>query len=164
MNPTMWSADTIWHRLRGTHHDYMEADGRIYADYLQPQGRTILDVGTGNGNSAKRFLEAGALKVLCIEKDAGLAAQIRLPRTEVYQEPFDAEKRLLGLEWDACKIDIEGYEILALPLLDHIHRPIIAEVHGAYLIERFQARGFEFVTQPKRAPSRMDVCLMGRKS
>lgn len=162
VHPRFWSLDSIYHKLSGTRHDFLSGgDGQIYLDYLEPRGKVVLDVGASDGDSARLFIRAGAVKVIAVEKDDGMAARIRLPHVEVLNEPFDP-RRHFGLPWDAAKIDIEGYEALALPYLDQIKRPMVFEVHNLHLIEEFQKQGFEFVTQPRRNPLGLSVCLMGR--
>ncbi len=136
-------------------------DGKFYIEFLEPNGKTILDVGAYNGDSARLFLKHGAKQVIAIEKDRELASQIKLQNCIVYGESFDPEKHL-SLDWDAAKVDIEGYEILLLPYIDSITRPMLVEVHNRYLEEKFASHGFKTIyTDP--ANRILGVCLMGRK-
>ena len=163
-SPRYWSIDSVYHRLTGTNHPevhFGKGDARVYVDYLQPKGKTVLDVGAFVGDSARVFVEAGAKKVLCVEKEERFARQISLDRCQVLNEAFDPEKHLLGLEWDACKIDVEGYEALALPYLRWIYKPIVVEVHSAYLRDLFARQGFGVVQGPTK-PRQLWVGLMGR--
>ena len=164
-SPRFWSMDSVYHRLTGTNHPevhFGKGDARVYVDYLQPKGKTVLDVGAFVGDSARVFLEAGAKKVLCVEKEERFARQIPHEGCQIITEEFDAEKHLLGLEWDACKIDVEGYEALALPVLRDVGgRPVLVEVHSAYLRDLFARQGFSLLRGPTK-PRQLWVGLMGR--
>lgn len=113
--------------------------------------KTILDIGAGEGETAKFFLEKGATKVICIEPD-----------TEAYQKLYKNSQthpniiaiqdifRLQQIQEayptiDLIKIDIEGYEeeLLQLP---NPKTPIVLEIHGLQLAEKFKAKGY-YVTR-----------------
>ncbi len=162
IHPQDWSLDTMYHKLTGTKHDLVSEmnDGKIYLDFLEPKGKIILDVGAYNGDSARLFLKHGAKQVIAIEKDLDLASKIKLQNCIVFAESFDPEKHL-SLNWDAAKVDIEGYEILLLPYLDSITRPMLVEVHNRYLEEKFASHGFKTIYMDKLNLI-LGVCLMGR--
>lgn len=161
IHPLDWSLRSIYKRLKyGRYPPVMDDNEKyFYIHYLQPRGKIVLDLGAYTGDSARLFLDAGAKKVICIEKDQMRAAQIHLPNTVVYAEGFDPDKHL-ALEWDVMKMDIEGYEGLLLPYLNEIKKPMIVESHNWWLNEEFEKAGFIYLVQPTQYMC--GVSLMGR--
>lgn len=124
---------------------------------------TVLDVGAGEGETAKFFLEHGAKNVICIEADPKCFANLRLnaqyhPILSVCRR-FDLQD-LKTLKFDFMKMDIEGYEEELL-LTNHIYFPCIIEVHGMQLRDRFLKRGFLLAhPDPKGNPYEKYACFV----
>jgi hypothetical protein len=109
---------------------------------IDVKGLTVLDAGAGEGETAKFFLEHGAKKVICIEPDAqsfhNLADNaLRHPITPINRK-FQLSD--LDLDCDFMKIDIEGYEEELLDV--DIKKPVVLEVHGLQLRDKFRAKGY----------------------
>lgn len=116
---------------------------------ISVKGLTVLDVGAGEGETARFFLEHGAAKVICIELDLEsfrLLKQNSLGRSmEVYNKPFDLCD--LSLPFDFMKMDIEGYEEELLKLPVKLGKPSVIEVHGLQLKERFLKAGYRLAVE-----------------
>lgn len=160
LNPRYWSLDSVYKRLKyGKATQWINPeDLRCYL-MLKPQGKTILDVGAWEGDTAKLFLDHGAKKVICVERDHDKAKKITDPRTEVFAEDFSPLKHLFLDGIDGIKVDIEGYELLMVPYLYRLKKPIVIESHNHYNNEIFKAQGFEFLSTPQPMGG---LCLMGR--
>ena len=103
------------------------------------RNKTVLDVGAGEGETAKFFLEHGAKKVVCLESDV-----------ESYKNLYQNSKRFRGIEplnasfslkhlyldFDFLKMDIEGYEEVLLTT--ELTKPAVIEVHGLQLRDQFK--------------------------
>lgn len=104
-------------------------------------GKTVLDVGSGCGETALFFLKSGASFVTCIEMDTKSCnfAERNLKDRDatVINEPFVLEH--LKTPHDFTKMDIEGGERELLKL-DRLPRPMVVEVHGSDLIHSFSQR------------------------
>jgi predicted RNA methylase len=121
-------------------HEYDE-----WLEYYLPipvRGLTVLDVGAGEGETARFYLEHGAKKVLAIEPDE--ACFVRLKENAV-GKPLECFNRRfclddLKLQFDFMKMDIEGFEeaLLSVP----IQKPCVLEVHGLQLVEKFRQAGY----------------------
>lgn len=108
------------------------------------RGKTVLDIGAGEGESAHFFLRHGAKSVVCVEADAEkvklLNYNTRLHNwpVKVIHEPF-----MLHHLWenpaDFRKIDVEGAESV---LLQEPSLPpqMVMEIHGNGLKRRFETR------------------------
>ena len=100
---------------------------------ISMKGLTVLDVGAGEGETARFYLEHGAKKVLCVEPDKNCF--MRLKENAVGRPLVCFNKRFsiddLNLLFDFMKMDIEGYEeaLLDVP----IKKPCVIEVHGLQL-------------------------------
>ena len=133
---------------------------KAYFPRLSLNGKTILDVGAGCGETALFFFRRGARKVICIEKDQSLLPFLTRNRIlnqwnmEIIAEPFKLEHLSL-LKFDYAKIDIEGAES-ALLQLDEINFPLCLEAHDKHLEISFRKRGFETVWKMKKK----DVVVM----
>jgi predicted RNA methylase len=103
---------------------------------------TALDVGAGEGESARFYLENGASKVICIECDdlsfKKLKENAMKFPLECFHKRFSIED--LGLKFDFMKMDIEGYEEELLGIA--IEKPCVIEVHGLQLREKFMKAGY----------------------
>ena len=108
------------------------------------QGLTILDVGAGEGESARFYLEHGAKKVICIECDdvafKNLALNAVGKPMECYHKRFDLSD--LKREHDFLKLDIEGGEAALLDLKSHVSVPCVIELHSIELAKAFYKKGY----------------------
>jgi hypothetical protein len=122
------------------------------ADWIQNyapinvNGLTVLDIGAGEGETAKFYIEHGAKKVICIEPCRN-AFRILKDNATRHREitpinkPFSLSDLLIS--HDFLKIDIEGYEELLLNIkLEH---PAIIELHGLQLRDKFQQKGYRII-------------------
>lgn len=155
----------------------MSVDSRGLLDYFKQnwineylpdfslKGKTVLDVGSGCGESAYFFLSHGAKKVICIEQSYSRVLHlIRNNRNwskgkeynvlEVLHKRFNPENDL-KIKADFMKVDIEGFEQLLLNY--NITIPTVLEVHTWYLVEQFIKKGFRFKTNPD---SMSGICIM----
>lgn len=156
IHPQYWSLYSVYMKLRfhKIQNSIMSLDEITSYSKLEVKGKTVLDVGAYNGDSARLFLNRGAKKVVCIEKDSNFANKIKLYDTEVINEPFRLEH--LSIPHDCMKMDIEGYEIL---LLDYhgILKPSVVEVHNWWLYDRFLEIGFRLVGKQDKM---LGICSM----
>lgn len=129
--------------------------------YLPPKldlkGKTVLDVGAGEGETAFFFLRNGAAQVTCIEVNQILAGRLRYnavrhPELKVIEEPFSL--RHLALKHDFLKVDVEGYEETLLTAAKELVAPAVVEVHGLQLVDRFEAAGWRIVNPHKTSHGR----------
>lgn len=126
---------------------------REYADWkkhylpIDVRGKIVLDVGAGEGETAKFYLENGAKKVLAIELSPTryryLIGNSKGRNILPVPRPFAVED-LFDLDYDFAKIDIEGWEE---ELLDYreFPKPMVLEVHGLQLQRYFKDAGFRVV-------------------
>jgi predicted RNA methylase len=109
---------------------------------LSVSGLTILDVGAGEGETAKFFLENGATNVICIEPHVESFKILKL--NAINHNLLAVNKRFelsdLKTPHDFVKVDIEGYEEVLLD--ERLETPAIVEVHGLQLCDRFKAKGY----------------------
>lgn len=109
------------------------------------RNKTVLDVGAGEGETAKFFLDHGAKHVICIEPEQKLVNVLRVNAAKrpvtVLQKKFELTDLLL--DYDVLKIDIEGWEEeLLSENCPPITKPVIMEIHGLQLIDRFKRKGY----------------------
>lgn len=122
--------------------------------------KTVLDVGAGEGETALFYFNHGAVKVVCVEPDVEAFEKLRgngqgrcMPLKQEYftLELIDTvQQELLAQDQkgiDLIKIDIEGYEELMLHYKGTI--PVVCEVHGLQLADKFRAAGW-VVSVPHR--------------
>jgi predicted RNA methylase len=104
----------------------------------------VLDVGAGEGETARFFLEHGAKSVICIEKNINCAKWLRKNAEchpiSYFIKPFELND--LNMNFDFLKMDIEGYEEMLLDKHVVIQKPCVVEVHGLQLWDRFQELGY----------------------
>jgi hypothetical protein len=106
-------------------------------------GKTVLEVGSGCGESTALLFEKGAGRVVCVEPDE---EQIRYLSENVKENGWNAEVvptrfslSLLKDEFDLVRMDCEGCEVELLQL-DRLPN-LITEVHSADSKREFLARG-----------------------
>jgi len=140
--------------------------GRYYLPPFSLNGKTVLDIGAGCGETAWYFLRNGARKVVCIEQDKRRARLIEENRKnlnlsiEIIPHAFTAKH--LSIPHDFIKCDIEGGEIELLPYAKKL-KPCVLEVHSAWIKQQFEKNGFHAITKlhyyPKPSPIEC-ICLM----
>ena len=121
--------------------------------YLPPwslQGKTVLDIGAGCGETALFYYCHGAEKVIAVEPEPSLAPLLKRNgdrnrwNMEIIERPFD--RSMLGWSFDFMKMDGEGCETQLLtayslpPCAIEVHNKIDAQM----LEERF---GLEVLPQ-----------------
>lgn len=129
-------------------------------------GKTIIDIGAGEGETAYFFFKHGAKKVIAIECDDKRFSHLEKNakkfnwNIELHHKKFNPEDMMIfevETGYDLCKIDIEGYEglLLECPIL---FENIILEVHNGYLREQFEKIGYRRIS-PK-TPDLLGSCIM----
>jgi len=121
---------------------------RYYLPHFSLDGKTVLDVGAGCGETAFLFFLHGARKVIAVEPNSKAIEYLRenIQRNkwnvEVIPGCFSLEH--LKLDFDFMKMDAEGCEelLLSLPRLD---KPCVIEVHSNTLLNSFIEKGWERV-------------------
>lgn len=116
--------------------DYVPKDGL--------EGKTVLDVGAGEGETTHFFFSKGARRVIAIEANSAklekLIGNVRRKGWVVTIEGRSFEvSDLRNFEYDFAKIDIEGGES-ALLSLDSFDKPMVLEIHGRELYNAFARR------------------------
>jgi hypothetical protein len=108
------------------------------------RGKVVLDVGAGEGETARFFLNHGASKVVCVEACADAAKHLVVnernhpERITTVNDKFQIS--YLKIPHDFLKMDIEGYEEVLLGV--KIDTPAAVEVHGLQLSDKFEAAGW----------------------
>ena len=117
---------------------------REYLPNFSLEGKTVLDVGAGSGDTAYFFFQHGAKKVICIEPNRGKTHRIAINASkhnwnvEIREKKFE----ISDLEGDIsfAKIDAEFGEIIMLKLDRLPDYPIRMEIHSKELAEQFKAK------------------------
>ena len=111
-------------------------------------GKTVLDVGAGEGETVELYRLMGAKRFLCVEPDPQRAARLRenVARNgwdaEVFEEPFSL--KLLEREFDFLKMDCEGCESALIGT--RVAFPCVLETHGSSTTDSFlKMEGFTAV-------------------
>jgi len=106
------------------------------------KGKTVLDVGAGEGETAYFFLLHGAKKVVCIEPDEKSYARLIWNAKGKPIQCLQKEFQLADLEisHDFMKMDIEGWEYLLLET--ELKSPAVVELHGLPLRQKFRDKGY----------------------
>lgn len=153
--------------------DYLEIDGwrfdlnygllylieRKYWNYYIPpsglRGKRVLDIGGGDGETAKYFIDNGASYVRVIESNEKCEdyliynAFIAHDKLTYYLKEFKIDSRIadhINSYYNLLKLDIEGYEIELLPYLDYLNDvDIILESHNNYITDKFLEKGFKLI-------------------
>jgi len=108
------------------------------------KNKIVLDVGAGEGETARFFLQYGAKKVISIENNKQYLKNLLInalnhPKIEVIYGSF--LPFMINYEFDFMKCDIEGYEEILLDYTELLKYSVI-EVHGLQLATRFSYSGF----------------------
>ena len=110
---------------------------------LDLTGLTVLDVGAGEGETAKFFLDHGATKVICIEPRPQTYRYLarnaaRHPTFLALNKRFNISD--LNLPYDFLKCDLEGCEE---GLLDaDLIVPAVVDVHSSQIRDKFKRFGW----------------------
>jgi hypothetical protein len=117
---------------------------RTWTRYYAPRsfdfrGKTVLDVGAGEGETVEFYRLLGAKKFICAEPDPQRAARLRENSVrngwdaEICEGAFSLE--LLKRQFDFMKMDCEGCEriLIGTP----ITFPSVLETHGSSTTEEF---------------------------
>jgi len=112
------------------------------------EGKVVLDVGAGEGETAYFFLKHGAKQVVCIEPEPK-AFSILLLNAKSHPQIIPIKKCFeladLDQQHDFLKVDIEGYEEILLQ--KSLQKPAVVEVHGFQLRDKFKKAGYR-IAQP----------------
>ena len=117
---------------------------RFYVPKGGLKGLQVLDVGAGEGETAKFFIEQGASLVVCVEKDLEKVKRLRINAehfgwpVRIIPGPFYyTQVYLYG--GDFVKVDVEGAEseLLELPKIDF---RLAVEIHGRELYQKFRTK------------------------
>ena len=150
MHPHNWLRYQIFYRRRplpiettpSAKMNYLKEMKEWESEYLPKggvEGKTVLDVGAGCGETALFFFNHGAKKVICIEPDP---QKQRMILRNAQKLKWDVEIVCRGFRlsdmdraFDFAKIDCEGCEaaLLSLPCLP----PLSMEIHGKNLAKSF---------------------------
>jgi hypothetical protein len=143
MNPLNFSINGLYQKI--INRDKMilpKIDKKYYKPPFSLKDKIILDIGSYIGDSAYYFLELGAKKVICIEPFYADILRNNIFKyklnAEVIEEKFKIEH--LSIKCDFIKMDIEGYEELILN--EKINTPIVLEIHGLQLRDKFLEKGY----------------------
>jgi FkbM family methyltransferase len=118
---------------------------KYYIPHFSLQGKTVLDVGAGCGETALLFFLHGAHKVIAVEPDLKAVECLKENvernswNVEIIVEPFSLEH--LKLNYDFMKMDGESCEELLLSL-SRVEKPCVVEVHSNKLLHEFERRGW----------------------
>jgi len=110
---------------------------------IKVEDLVILDVGAGEGETAKFFLDHGAAKVICIESCHEAFTHLKenaVANRLVPLNKFFEISDLSTQSFDFLKMDIEGYEESLLQT--ELSCPAVVEVHGLQLRDKFQKAGW----------------------
>ena len=117
-------------------------------------GKTVLDVGAGEGETVELYRLRGAKRFICVEPDSQRATRLRDNAAkngwdaEVFNEPFSL--KFLQREFDLMKMDCEGCEriLIGAP----IKFPAVLETHGNSTTGEFlKMSGFSVVRAGQNA-------------
>ncbi|MCJ7637392.1 MAG: hypothetical protein MUO21_07870 [Nitrososphaeraceae archaeon] len=124
--------------------------------YIPPLGvkdKNILCVGGGCGETAKYYLDNGAFHVHVIEnnpicKDYLIYNHFKNNKMTFSLKDFDMSD--ISYIYDLLQFDIEGYELLLLPILDKLNIDIVLESHCTYITDRFIEKGFKEISRKEK--------------
>ncbi|HVH16175.1 MAG TPA: class I SAM-dependent methyltransferase [Candidatus Angelobacter sp.] len=144
---------------------------KYYLPDFSLDGKTVLDVGAGCGETAYFYFQHGVKRVIAVEIDP---VQVGLLKRNSNLNSWNSETHELKIihrafeledlrreKFDFAKIDIEGGEANLLKL-DTIDFPLVMEVHGIDLRERLVQK-FGFSILVKALPLE-EVWLLGNQA
>ncbi|MGA2198703.1 MAG: hypothetical protein ABSG45_02065 [Nitrososphaerales archaeon] len=127
---------------------------RYYAPHtFDFSGKTVLDVGAGEGETVELYRLLGAKRFICVEPDPQRAGRLRENSVrngwdaEVCEEPFSP--KFLERPFDFMKMDCEGCERALIGT--RIAFPSVLEAHGSSTTEEFRRIGFSVVKAGENA-------------
>lgn len=121
--------DELWHKC--------------YLPSFSLKGKTVLDVGSGCGETVRLFHKAGASRIVAIEPNEEACALLQKNsvlngwKTEVVNDAFRLE-HYYRYNYDYMKMDGEGCEAMLLQLDKLI--PCIVEAHSTQIAEKLEKR------------------------
>jgi hypothetical protein len=143
---------------------------KYYLPEFSLEGKTVLDVGAGCGETAYFYFLHGAKRVIAVEVDP---VQLELLKGNAELNGWNDDGHQLNIiprafevedlrreKFDFAKIDIEGGEADLLAL-DEIDFPMVLEAHGAYLRDKL-AQKFGLSLLVKSLPLE-DSWLLGNR-
>ena len=142
-------------RLNNESAEIMAREYPEWKYYLPPfnlKDKVILDVGAGCGETARYFLLNGAERVICIENNEECLRYLGVNsyRGNIFVIPLDFSIDMLSdIDYDYCKIDIEGYEALIINGYEkgiiklNMLKSMVIECHSIYCINKFKEMGFK---------------------
>jgi hypothetical protein len=113
--------------------------------------KVVLDVGAGEGETARFFLDHGAAKIICIEPEPIAAKTLEVNafnhpgKIQIYPKFFELKD--LSMKHDFMKMDIEGYEESLLGG-KKLATPAVIEVHGLQLRDKFKKQNYRIDNTP----------------
>ena len=144
---------TKWHFSESRLVLFLDEEWARYYLPIDVTGLTILDIGAGEGETAKFFLDHRASKVICIEPEPSAiqileANALNHPgKIEVHPKFFELSD--LSIKHDFMKMDIEGYEESLLNVAQ-LPAPSVIEIHGLQLRDRFKKQPYRIDDTPTK--------------
>jgi SAM-dependent methyltransferase len=142
---------------------------KIWQEYYLPnfsiRGKTVMDVGSGSGETAHFYFLNGARKLIAIEPDGSACAMLRENARRNHWD-IDIIEREFALEdldrpHDFMKMDCEGCESLLLSNKIRDLQPCVIETHdlltSSFLQRKFQLDLLLRVTDDVRILARRQV-------
>jgi len=142
-----------------------------YDDWVKHYGvlplknKVILDIGAGEGETAWFFKFNGAKNVIAVEPDS---EAFEILSNNSTKHNFIAVNERLSCElidfWlpkiDVIKCDVEGYEELLLDI--EIPKPIMVEVHGVQLADKFKIKGYKLYNNASNYGTNLCICYASK--
>lgn len=132
--------------------EYLE--WKHYLPLFSLKGKVVLDIGAGCGETARYFLLNGAERVICVDNNIECINYLEKnsEHFNITVIPYDFDIRMLfDIDYDYCKIDIEGYEALIINDCEREYfnpnnlKPTVIECHSQYSINKFREMGFRVI-------------------
>jgi SAM-dependent methyltransferase len=137
---------------------------KYYLPNFPLDGKVVLDVGAGCGETAHFYFLKGAAKIIAVESDPSAVALLKKNakqnkwNLEIIEEKFGL--RHLDIPHDFMKMDIEGDEAMLLDTSRSVIKPCVIEVHSKLLIQRLKEK-YMMTTLYKMASG---IALLGLQS
>ncbi len=138
-----------------------------YIEFLPPHAKTVLDVGSGCGETALLYFLKGAEKLICLEPDEEKANLLEKNsrrnrwNTTVLRRPFRTSY-LKQLQFDFMKMDCEGCESLLLDVEEL--PPCVIEVHGQKRLDSLTAHFPTLRLANLQTGPKFDLWILGSSS